>query len=292
MQKNQNLEADGDEIDEVLPPLTDLAAVPEELAKPISPAEPLAADESPETAEDHPLQDEAVETGQPEAERPDDVPEKFWDAETGSVRTEALLKSYGELEKRLSRMLPNPEDADAEDMQRLRSALGVPAAVDGYEIDLDEGILEADPEVNQKLFELGFTQSQAQLVYDLARDHLMPAMADMQAEIELQQEMSRLQGVFGGAEAWQGVAKQIRTWAEANVAPEVYTTLSGSYDGVMALHAMMQKQEPQVVESSGNTGSGDADGLRQMMQDPRYWRDRDQSFVAEVTKGFEQLFRT
>lgn len=31
--------------------------------------------------------------------RPDDVPEKFWNAETGEVNTEALLKSYRELEK-------------------------------------------------------------------------------------------------------------------------------------------------------------------------------------------------
>ncbi len=33
------------------------------------------------------------------AERPADVPEKFWDAEKGAVNTEALLKSYIELEK-------------------------------------------------------------------------------------------------------------------------------------------------------------------------------------------------
>ena len=31
--------------------------------------------------------------------RPDSIPEKFWDAEKGEVRMEALLKSYSELEK-------------------------------------------------------------------------------------------------------------------------------------------------------------------------------------------------
>lgn len=35
----------------------------------------------------------------PAASRPDHVPEKFWDAEKGEVRTEALLKSYTELER-------------------------------------------------------------------------------------------------------------------------------------------------------------------------------------------------
>jgi hypothetical protein len=28
-----------------------------------------------------------------------------------------------------------------------------------------------------------------------------------------------------------------------------------------------------------------------MMQDPRYWRDRDPAFVSEVTRGFERLFQ-
>jgi hypothetical protein len=35
--------------------------------------------------------------------RPDNVPEKFWDAERGAVNTDALLKSYGELEGRQSK---------------------------------------------------------------------------------------------------------------------------------------------------------------------------------------------
>lgn len=34
--------------------------------------------------------------------RPDSVPEKFWDATKGTVNTEALLKSYGDLEKAFS----------------------------------------------------------------------------------------------------------------------------------------------------------------------------------------------
>lgn len=35
--------------------------------------------------------------------RPDNVPEKFWNAETGTVNTEALLASYTELEKTRSK---------------------------------------------------------------------------------------------------------------------------------------------------------------------------------------------
>ena len=42
------------------------------------------------------------------AERPPSVPEKFWNAETGQVNTEALLKSYGELER--ARSAARPQD--------------------------------------------------------------------------------------------------------------------------------------------------------------------------------------
>lgn len=35
------------------------------------------------------------------AERPANIPEKFWDATKGELRTEAMLASYGELEKRV-----------------------------------------------------------------------------------------------------------------------------------------------------------------------------------------------
>jgi hypothetical protein len=40
-----------------------------------------------------------VETQDETPKRPDHVPEKFWDATKGTVNVDALLKSYGELEK-------------------------------------------------------------------------------------------------------------------------------------------------------------------------------------------------
>ena len=42
--------------------------------------------------------------------RPDHVPEKFWDAEKGVVRTDDLIKSYGELETKLSAPPTPPPD--------------------------------------------------------------------------------------------------------------------------------------------------------------------------------------
>jgi hypothetical protein len=47
------------------------------------------------------------------AEKPDHVPEKFWDKEKGELRTEALLKSYSELEKGRSKAVTSAASSTA-----------------------------------------------------------------------------------------------------------------------------------------------------------------------------------
>jgi hypothetical protein len=49
------------------------------------------------------------------AARPPEVPEKFWDAEAGRVRLDSLLKSYRELERKLSQRLSRPGPEAPED---------------------------------------------------------------------------------------------------------------------------------------------------------------------------------
>ncbi|MBM3558277.1 MAG: hypothetical protein FJX47_22270, partial [Alphaproteobacteria bacterium] len=59
------------------------------------------------------------------------IPAKFRDPESGALRLEALLKSYGELERKLARMVEVPgDDADDEAIARFRKAIGVPDAPD------------------------------------------------------------------------------------------------------------------------------------------------------------------
>lgn len=48
-------------------------------------------------------------------QRPEHVPEKFWDAETGTVNTEALLASYSELEKARSKPQEGADGAPADE---------------------------------------------------------------------------------------------------------------------------------------------------------------------------------
>ncbi|MEK0081727.1 capsid assembly protein [Benzoatithermus flavus] len=223
------------------------------------------------------------------AERPAWIPEKFWDAQQGLVRLEDLARSYLELERKLGSRHPEPDPAPAAEENPPAAAAPQPAA--GYRIETRHPLLQQDAELDARLLAAGFSEPQAQLVYDLAAERLLPMIEEALGEIEAQQQLERLQRHFGGPESWRHTARQLKSWGEAHLAPEVYATLAASYEGVLAMHQMMRANEPELL------GGGEAplaeiteDTLVQMMRDPRYWRQRDPEFVARVTAGFKKLY--
>ncbi|MDX1541190.1 MAG: hypothetical protein R3349_07270, partial [Geminicoccaceae bacterium] len=231
----------------------------------------------------------------PESEapaRPEGVPEKFWDPEAGAVRTEALVKSYRELERKLSRMVPLPDaDGDEAGQERLRRALGVPESADGYEIRSDNELIQPDEKINARLLEAGFNQRQAQMVYDLAAEYVVPMVNEAVADVTAERDVERLASHFGSGEAWRTVAEQIKTWGKANLPGETMEVLSSNFEGILAMHHMMRASEPRVVQGAdGAAGVASEAGLRELMRDPRYWRDRDPAIVARVTEGFARLY--
>lgn len=207
------------------------------------------------------------------------LPEKFWDQEAGDVRVEALARSYIELERRLG--APGDPMASA-----LRS---LPESADGYELNVDD-LLDVDADVNQRLFDAGFSNEQAQLVYDLAAERLLPMVQQISGEVDDARQLDRVMEHFGGPERFDAIRPQLRAWGEANLKPEIFKSLAGSAEGVIAIHTMMQNREPGLSGSGSNIrGVGEAD-LKRMMTDPRYWRERDPTFVAQVREGFRQLY--
>lgn len=174
------------------------------------------------------------------AERPVNIPEKFWDADAGSLRTETLLKSYVELERKLGTMMPIPNGDDPNSRHKLQRALGKPESADDYKIDVPHELITPDPAVNAKLHEAGLSSEQAQLVYNLAAEHLVPLIEDANREASQEHERSQLTAHFGGEQTWQAIAPQIKTWAQANLTEEVYESLGSSSEGVIAIYHMMQ----------------------------------------------------
>ncbi|EHM03330.1 hypothetical protein HMPREF9946_00292 [Acetobacteraceae bacterium AT-5844] len=238
------------------------------------------------------LLDAAMEArGGDAAIRPEDVPEKFWDTETKALRVEALLKSYKELERRLSqRMAPPGPDAPDEEKQRFRRAIGVPDSPEEYAVQAKHEMCGPDAEVNKRLHEAGFTCAQVQLVYDLAAERLLPLIAEAAADYEAQKQAAKLAESLGGEAQFRRLAPQIAAWGKANLPPQVFTALSTTAEGVMALHAMMAKGEPSLAREAEPAEGLDEKALRKMMRDPRYWRTREPEYVKRVSDGFKRLF--
>lgn len=221
---------------------------------------------------------------------PPEVPEKFWDAEKGAIRVDALLKSYRELERRLSqRAGPPAPDAPPEELARFRAAMGIPETHEGYDIRAPHELCCPDPEVNRRLHAAHFTNEQAQLVYELAAEKLLPLIAEAAAEFEADRQRQKLHAHFGGEERFRQVAPQLAAWGRANLPPPVLEALSTTAEGVLALEQMMRKGEPALSRDAAPPQPESEAELRAMMRDPRYWRTREPEFVRRVTEGFRRL---
>jgi len=218
------------------------------------------------------------------------MPAKFKDPVTGAVRIDALLKSYLELERRLSqRFAPPADDAAPEEIARFRAAMGIPEAPDGYEIAAPCEQCAPDPAINARLHAAGFTPTQAQLVYDLAAERLLPVIAEAAAQYEADRQRDRLIAHFGGEDRYRAIARQLAAWGRANLPPAVFDAMAGTAEGVIALSGMMDRKEPMISRQADAPQAMDETGLRQMMRDPRYWQKREPEFVNRVTEGFRRL---
>ena len=256
------------------------------------------------------------------------APAKFLDPETGELRVDALMKSYMALEKRMGagehlnrggagedadRGDPdaNPganPDADADGAADADEAAdagappddlapddavpddAVPDGPDGYRIDGDHPWLASDAELNGVLHEHGFTQGQAQLVYDIAHEYVLPLLDRMAGEIAGLRGERQLREAFPG-EDWEARAEQTRQWGASALPGDLYETLAATPAGVAAMHRLMQHGEPDFLSRTGPAGpAADEAELRRLMDDPRYWRDHDPATIARVRDGFERLY--
>ncbi len=201
------------------------------------------------------------------------VPKKFLDSKTGEIKLDLLVKSYNELEKHLSKMPKRPKTPK------------------DYCIDCSHGLFEADEEINQRLYDKGFTQEQAQEVYDLAAERMVPMICEIHADYKADAEIEKLISHFGGVDQWKEVSRQLLSFGRKNLPEDVLDNLSSSYEGVIALYRMMKGNEPSLQRGNGEViGNIDSAKLSSMMRDPKYWREKDPAYVAKVTQAFQHLY--
>ena len=219
-------------------------------------------------------------------ERPENVPEKFWDNESKSVRNDDVLKSYNELSGKFGAFTGAPEAYEFSLNEQLTE--------NGVNLDSDNPLIEKFTEMAK---ESNMSQDMAnQLVNMFTEGQYADSLAAQEAEeARITEEMTKL-----GANAQQRV-DNISNWARANLTPEQVEGLSEaatSAAGVQAIEALIAKSKNSPMQTSEVNAAGavnitelndlkfakDENGNRKMATDPEYRKMVQQKF-AEAYPG-------
>ena len=214
------------------------------------------------------------------------IPEKFLD-EKGELNTSALVKSYCELEKKIGSMISVPNDeSDESAKQKFNRAIGVPDNANEYPTN----DLFDDESVRNKFHEIGLTSKQVEQIYSIAEEFLQPTLKNL---FELQNQtnaINELKNFFGGTEKMNDAMREINAFGEKYLPASAFEELCATPQGIQGIYKMMQSFEPTVLTDKNATENLSDDMLRDMMRDPKYWRDQDPEYVRKIENGFKKLY--
>ena len=214
------------------------------------------------------------------------VPEKFLD-DKGELNTAALVKSYCELEKKMGNMIAVPtEDSDDATKQKFNHAIGVPDNASEYPINE----LFDDESVREKFHEIGLTSKQVEKIYDIASEFLQPTLKNL---FELQTQtnsINELKKFFGSNDKMNEALQEINAFGERFLPKDAFDELCSTPQGIQGIYKMMQSMEPEVLTNKNVSENLTDDDLRNMMKDPKYWRDQDPEYVRKIENGFKKLY--
>ena len=241
----------------------------------------------------------AEETGQPQetqetVERPEYIPEKFWDTDRNEVNVEALGSSYKSLESKLGQRTEDLGKSIREDIENNIKS-NIPK--NGYELvtpDIPEGVeVNLNPELplvewwNEFAQNKGLSQDDFNAGVKAFVDNAVNDIPNKDSEI--------LSLGDNGKERVEAVD----LWAKKNLTTDGYKSVANiatTADNVKALEEMMNltKDRPMPSEDTAIDVAPSENDLRSMMRDPRYWDDarKDQGYIDRVTKLYEKKYGT
>lgn len=214
------------------------------------------------------------------------IPEKFLNKD-GTLNTDALLKSYSELEKKIGTMVSVPDSADdTEVTKKFRHAIGVPDSATEY----PHNDLFDDENVRQEFHKIGLTSGQVEKIYDIAQNFLSPVLSEIFSTEQEAKAVSELKKFFGSDEKMYDALSEIKSFGERFLPYDAFDSLCSTPQGIQGVYKMMQSMEPH-VETNSNAPEKLSDAeLRNMMRDPKYWRDHDEEYVRKIENGFKKLY--
>jgi hypothetical protein len=145
--------------------------------------------------------------------RPDNIPEKFWNAEKGEVNTEALLKSYSELEKKSSTPKADAEgETSAEEAGTSEETKPEPTAEELAKQATDKAGINLE-EVSSRYWETGKISDDDYAALEKAGypKHLVDQFAaGQQAVVEI--ERQQVFNLTGGEEGYKSMIEWAKSW--------------------------------------------------------------------------------
>ena len=218
------------------------------------------------------------------AQRPENVPEKFWDSESGTVKHDDVLKSYGELESRFGSFTGSPDEYSfnmSEDMTAKIAEMGVEVSIEGDPLYEEALKMAQETGMNQE----GFDR--------LANLYVMNQISSFEAEKQFREEQFQQLG-----ERAESRVNNIDTWGQKNLSPELYGSMKDALTSasmVPVLEHLISSTRNAPVDTGGDPAPSinesevramqfakDDHGNRKINTDPAY--------RAEYQKKMAQLY--
>ena len=216
----------------------------------------------------------------------ENIPEKFLNKD-GTLNSDALLKSYNELEKKIGTMVSVPDENSDESVQRrFFRAIGVPEKSDDY----PHNEMFDNENVRAEFHKIGLTNRQVETIYNIAEEYLSPVLSEIFSAQQESDAISELKNFFGSDDKMHDALIEIKSFGERFLPTDAFNELCASAQGIQGLYKMMQSMEPHVETDGGDRKNLTDSDLRRMMSDPKYWRDHDEEYVRKIENGFKKLY--
>ena len=211
--------------------------------------------------------------------RPEWLPEKYNSGED-------LAKAYKELESKLGTKEEDIRNSIIEEIQS-EAFSDRPETAGDYQ--LPESIDESAAVDNKLLswwaehsFENGYSQEEFEQGISMYAEAVNGSMPDIEAEAKM---------LGDNADQRIEAASLFANKFFPEAALPAIERMCESHEGIIALEAIMEAMKDGSFSGDTQASAGQSEQeLREMMNDPRYWKDRDPHFIKQVTQGYQQIY--
>ena len=84
--------------------------------------------------------------------------------------------------------------------------------------------------------------------------------------------------------------REINAFGKRFLPADAFDELCSTPQGIQGIYKMIQSMEPNVFMDKNETQNLTDDMLRDMMRDPKYWRDHDEEYIRKIENGFKKLY--